>query len=133
MEINWNPSIRQLRTFGLTSLLAMPLAAGLWTCGSVTAVTLAIAVGAAFTAIALSRPQVLRPLLVSIHVATWPLVVIVNELVLLAAFCVVIIPVGLLFRLIRRDALQLKVDRNAATYWQPKKQPAGVRSYFRRW
>jgi hypothetical protein len=60
-------------------------------------------------------------------------VVIVNELVLLAAFCVVIIPVGLLFRLIRRDALQLKVDRNAATYWQPKKQPAGVRSYFRRW
>ena len=32
-----------------------------------------------------------------------------------------------------RDPLQLKIDRDASTYWQPKKQPRDVRSYFRRW
>ena len=133
MEINWKPSIRQLRTFGFTSLLALPLTAGLWTHGSTTAVILAAIAGAAIALIALLRPLSLRPLVVALNIATWPLVTVVHELVLLAAFYGVIVPVGLLFRLIGRDALQLKIDRRAASYWQPKKQPAGARSYFRRW
>ena len=29
MKINWNPSVHQLRTFGLTSLAALPLAVAL--------------------------------------------------------------------------------------------------------
>ena len=45
----------------------------------------------------------------------------------------VVVPVGLAFRLFGRDPLQLKMDRHSSTYWQPKKQPRDVRSYFRRW
>ena len=133
MEINWNPSLRQLRTFGFTSLMTLPLSAGLWTHGSTTPVALAAIVGAALVVIALIRPRVLRPLVVAINVAAWPVVIFVHELVLLVAFCSVIVPVGLLFRLFGRDALQLKIDPSAASYWQPKKRPAGARSYFRRW
>jgi hypothetical protein len=133
MEINWNPSIRQLRSFGCMSFIALPLAAGLWTHGSITAITLAASAGTAFATASLLRPRLLRPLVVALNVLTWPLVLFVNELVLIVAFCGVIVPVGILFRLFRRDALQLKIDRNAASYWQPKKQPADARSYFRRW
>jgi hypothetical protein len=133
MEINWNPSLRQLRMFGCMSLIALPLTAGLWSRGSITAVLLATAVGIAIATISLLRPPVLRPLVVALNVATWPLVLFVHELVLLVAFCGVIVPAGILFRIFRRDALQLKIDRRAASYWQPKKQPAGARSYFRRW
>jgi hypothetical protein len=133
MEINWNPSLRQLRAFGFTSLVALPLATALWTRVSVTQVTFAVAAGAILAVVAFLRPVTLRPFVVAINVATWPLVMAVHELVLIAAYFGVIVPVGLFFRLIGRDAMQLKIDRNAATYWQPKKQPAGVRSYFRRW
>jgi hypothetical protein len=72
-------------------------------------------------------------MVVALNIATWPIVIAVNEIVLLAGFFGVIVPVGLLFRLFGRDALQLKIDRSAASYWQAKKQPAGARSYFRRW
>ncbi len=133
MEINWNPTVRQLRTFGLSSLAALPLATALWSRGSLTAIACAAAGGVVLAALALAWPRSLRPILVAINVATWPLVWIINDLVLLLAFYGVIVPLGLVFRLIGRDALQLKIDRNAESYWQPKEPPAGVRGYFRRW
>ena len=58
---------------------------------------------------------------------------VIHDLVLSLAFFLVVVPVGLVFRLFGRDPLQLKIDRSAGTYWQPKKQPRDVRSYFRRW
>jgi hypothetical protein len=133
MEINWNPSLRQLRTFGLTSLAALPLAAALWTRGALPAIGYAAAAGGALAAVGLLWPRGLRPILVALNVITWPLVFAVHDLVLVVAFYGVIVPVGLAFRLFGRDVLQLKIDRRAATYWQAKRQPADVRSYFRRW
>jgi hypothetical protein len=78
-------------------------------------------------------PRGLCPLVVALNVLAWPLTLLLNDAVLLFAFYLVIVPVGLLFRLVGRDVLQLKIDRGAATYWQPKKRPFDVRSYFRRW
>ena len=123
MEINWNPSIRQLRVFGLTSLAALPLATALWSRGSLTAIGYAAAVGGVLAVIALLRPRGLRPLFVAINVATWPLVMIVHDLILLVAFYGVMVPVGLIFRLIGRDALQLTIDRRATSYWQARSGP----------
>jgi hypothetical protein len=133
MEINWNPSRRQLRTFGLMSLLALPLATALWTRGSLPAIGYAATIGGALAVVGLVWPRGLRPILVAINVITWPLVLVVRDLVLVVAFYGVIVPVGLVCRLFGRDALQLKIDRHAASYWQEKQQPANVRSYFRRW
>ena len=133
MDINFHPSIRQLRTFGLMSLAALPLGAAIWTHGSWTTVGCAAAAGGVLAAVGLAWPQGLRPILVMLNVITWPLVLIVHDMVLIAAFFGVLVPVGFVFRLFGRDPLQLKLDRRAATYWQPKPRPADVRSYFRRW
>jgi hypothetical protein len=133
MELNLHPSIRQLRTFGLTSLVAVPLAAALWSRGSMHAIAYAAAAGAVLASIALVWPRGLQPLLVALNVLTWPLVMIVHDAVLLAAFFGVIVPAGMMMRLFGRDALQLKIDQNAASYWQAKSRPAGAWSYFRRW
>ena len=131
--INWHPDNRQVRTFGLASLPALPLAAALWTRGSPPAIACAAALGGLLTAIAIAWPGGLRPLLVAINVVTAPLALLIHDLVLSLAFFLVVVPVGLLFRLLGRDPLQLKMDRSASTYWQPKQQPRDVRSYFRRW
>ena len=133
IEINWHPDNRQVCSFGLTSLVALPLAAALWTHGSPWAMGYAAAIGGLLAAIGIVWPRGLRPLLVATNVVTAPLAWVVHDLVLSLAFFVVVVPVGLVFRLFGRDPLQLRIDRNASTYWQSKKQPRDVRSYFRRW
>ena len=40
-------------------------------------------------------------------------------------------PFGLAFRVLKRDALGLKIDRNKTTYWEAKKPPTSVASYYR--
>ncbi len=97
------------------------------------AILYAAAIGGLLAAIGIAWPRGLRPLLVAINVVTAPLVLLIHDLVLSLAFFVVVVPVGLIFRLFGRDPLQLKIDRGAGTYWQPKKQPRDVRSYFQRW
>ena len=93
----------------------------------------AAAIGGLLAAIGIVWPRGLRPLLVATNVVTAPLAWAVHDLVLSLAFYVVVVPVGLIFRLFGRDPLQLRIDRNTSTYWQSKKQPRDVRSYFRRW
>ena len=131
--INWHPDNRQVRNFGLASLVALPLAAALWTRGSLPAIAYLAVAGGLLAAMAVAWPRGLRPLVVAINVVTAPLALVIHDLVLSLAFFLVVVPVGLVFRLFGRDPLQLKFDRQASTYWQPKRQPRDVRSYFRRW
>ena len=132
-KIKWHPDNRQVRNFGLASLVALPLATALSIRGSWPAIGYAAAIGGLLAVLGLAWPQGLRPLLVAINVVTAPLALAIHDLVLSLAFFVVIVPVGLLFRLWGRDPLQLRMDRGASTYWQAKKQPRDIRSYFRRW
>lgn len=133
IEINWRPDNRQVRNFGLVSFVALPLAAALWTRGSLPAIVSAVAIGGLLSALGTVWPRALRPLLVAINVVTTPLALVIHDLVLSLAFFVVVVPVGLVFRLCGRDPLQLRIDRSASTYWEPKKRAGDARSYFRRW
>ena len=42
---------------------------------------------------------------------------ITNPIVLTLMYALVIVPIGILMRLARRDPLRLKIDRNTDTYW----------------
>jgi len=92
-----------------------------------------VVIGGLLAAIGFGWPQGLRPLLVAINLVTAPLAVAIHDLVLSLAFFGVVVPVGLVFRLFGRYPLQLKIDRTARSYWETKRQPRDVRSYFRRW
>ncbi len=47
---------------------------------------------------------------------------IVNLVSLLVAFYLVFAPIGFLLRLLRKDLLHQKIDRNAASYWIKRKE-----------
>jgi multisubunit Na+/H+ antiporter MnhG subunit len=53
-----------------------------------------------------------------------------TRLLLTVFFFLVITPVGLIFRLMGRDALHRKLDRQAATYWIPKEYPIQDRTRY---
>jgi hypothetical protein len=55
----------------------------------------------------------------------------VGELAMLLIYFGVFLPIGLLFRAAGRDALQRRFDPSQNSYWQAKKQPHDIASYFR--
>ncbi len=81
--------------------------------------------------IGLLRPAALRPVFVGMMVASFPMNWLVTRLVLAALFYGVFTPLGVIFKLIGRDALTRRLRPDADTYWVPKPAADGVRSYFR--
>ena len=92
---------------------------------SVAAVGLVLAIGVALPA----------PIGPGVH-AAWMrfahVVGLINSTIILSLlFFVIMTPLGLFFRLLGRDALGLRMQReDRPSYWTPKARPAGADSYF---
>ena len=76
-------------------------------------------------------PRVLKPVFVTWLVLAFPIGWAVSRVVLMFLFWIVMTPVALAWRIFGRDALKLRRDPTATTYWTPKERPSGVGSYFR--
>jgi hypothetical protein len=130
VEIIWNPTGRQLRQFAALCAIGLPLVAWL-SGGSALTVGACLAAGVGLAVAGLARPRTLKPLFVALMVLAAPVGMVIGELAMLLAFFAVFVPMGVLSRLFKRDALQRKFDRTAKTYWQAKKRPSGPAGYYR--
>ena len=131
VEMNWNPTDRQLRQFGMISLVALPLLGAFWGWGNVSVIAVTAAIGAVLAIVGWVYPRGLKPVFVGLTLVTIPIGMVVGELAMAVVFFGLIVPIGLVFRLIGRDSLQRKLDRQADSYWQPKKQPRDAAAYLR--
>ena len=131
IEFHWNPTHRQLRQFGLLCVLLLPSVGWLW--GASWQWIAALFGLAVIVAVAgWCRPNLIRPLFIGLTFIAAPIGIIAGEFAMLLIFFGLFLPIGLFFRLVRRDALKIKMDRTRTSYWQSKKQPANVSSYYRR-
>lgn len=127
-----NPSRKQLRQFaGLLPLAALLICwwwpvPGKW---AILAVT--VSMGAAIAG--WLRPTILKPPFVTLSLIALPIGWVVGEFVLLIVYFGLITPIGVIFRLLHRDVLERRIDRQAATYWREKPQSPPPSSYLRRW
>ena len=64
-------------------------------------------------------------------VLAFPIGWTVSQVILLAMFYGLFVPIGLVFRLIGRDPLQRARSSNLESYWSPKSAPADLRRYFK--
>jgi len=76
-------------------------------------------------------PAAIRPIFVAWLIVAFPIGWTVSALTMIAIFLFVMCPIGLLFRLKQRDALELRRQPGRASYWKPKPAPAGPASYLR--
>jgi hypothetical protein len=130
VEINWSPTDRQLRQFGIICLFALPLVGWFWG-GGLTIVGWLGATGLACAFAGLVLPKALKPAFLALMIVATPIGIVIGELAMLLIYAGVFLPIGIVFRCARRDALQLKADRRATTYWRVKSQPGSVTSYYR--
>lgn len=141
IEFNWNPTDRQLRQFGFIALVALPLAGWMlsgrptpetWQTFHTPLLGSLAAAGVLSASLARFWPRALKPAFVLLSLITWPIGLVVSEVIILSIYFFLFTPLALLFRIIGRDALDRRIDRSATeTYWRAKRQPAGPKSYFR--
>lgn len=132
VEVNWTPSARQLRQFGLLCLIAFPLLGWIWSAGSQTMIWL-VGFGFGLAVTGMISPMALKPIFVGLMLIALPIGMVVSEGVMLLIYFGVFLPIGLCFKLVKRDALKRSLDRSCGSYWEVKKAPKDAGSYYRQW
>ena len=79
----------------------------------------------------LLKPQAIRWIFVGLMVVTFPIGWVVSRFVLACLFYGIFTPVGLVFRLMGRDALLRRHRPDVPTYWSAKLAAASPKSYLR--
>lgn len=132
MSVNTQPSERELRTFGVLLPLFV-LLAGLSLGRLLHSIVIrrwAWAVGALIAVVYLALPQVRRRVFVGLSYLTYPIGWIVTQVLLTAIFLLVVTPLGLALRLLRKDPLARRIDPAAGSYWVERSTDTKTNSYF---
>ncbi|MBK8267992.1 MAG: hypothetical protein IPK83_06660 [Planctomycetes bacterium] len=142
MKIDFNPSPKTLRTFGIIGLIFFPVLAY---AASRNALIFAIlpesvnhvlvwfmaALGVYSMLGAVAAPSFLRPLFIGMSYIGVPIGVVVLFTLLAILYYLVITPISLIFKLIGRDAMHRKLEPAATTYWIKRTPTQDVKRYFR--
>lgn len=134
-DINFRPQAKTLRQFAVlwTAFLSV-LAGWQWLAhGRATSAMVLLFAGLGVGAFGLARPAGIRWLFVGLTVATFPIGWLISWLFFAALFYFVFSPLALIFRLVGRDALYRRVDKDAKSYWVEKPKAPDVRRYFRQY
>lgn len=142
VKVNWKPDEKLLKEFSefwliFVGMFLAPLAyfgAGPFRhLGGANAKLAAVLWGLALAGriVGWLRPAWLKGLFVGLTVLALPIGWVVSNLTLMGIYYLVFTPVALVFRLIGRDALERKLDRQAKTYWEEYNPNRGVGRYLR--
>jgi hypothetical protein len=133
IEIQWHPTARQLRVFGVGGLLASVAAAlvlyFVWGTAALWAI-IVLAAGVALCLCSLISPVVTRILYLGLTLVALPIGFVVSFILLAVFYFLLLTPVALVFRLIGRDVLCRRFDAAAESYWVPHKANEDMARYF---
>ena len=82
-----------------------------------------LAVAGVFLVITLIAPQILKPLNIIWFKFGMFLGSIINPVVMLLIYCITIVPIGLILRLVGKDLLLLKFNSSEKSYWISRQPP----------
>ena len=133
MDINWNPDRNELRKFGETSLAMLNVIALIfYWLDRLSAVWSLYLCAAGLVIFILSRTatRLVKPLYLLLYAMALPIGLILTHILMAGFYFIILTPIGLIFRLIRRDPLKRKFNPNAKTYWTPHRTPDSLKRYF---
>jgi hypothetical protein len=132
-DLPFNPSHKVLRQFAVLWLaFFLALGANQWCLKDRPLSGLALAAAAVLVGLpGLFRPALLRWIFVGWMVVVFPIGWLISLLMLAVVYFLVLTPVALFFRLLRRDLLGRKPAPERDSFWEPKQSPRDPRRYFR--
>ena len=137
-EVNWSPSRDELKTFaksliigfpivGVLMLLGFRLMDGHWDPQTPLKVG---GIGAAAGVMFWLIPAIARPFYAVWYAAACCIGIVVANIVLGIVFYVFVTGLALGMKLIGRDPMRRKLDREAKTYWLDAQQPTDPKRYY---
>ena len=135
IEINHNPSSRELRWFGLLLLVFAGVVGALlrWQWDAPAAARVVWGVGAIVGAVHAAIPRARRYLYLGWLYAVFPIGWTVSHLILAMIYYAVFTPIGWGLRLSGHDPMRRTFDRSASTYWTEHRSERDPRRYFRQY
>jgi len=131
LDINWNPSRRELRQFAAIWLPAFAAFAGavVYRSGGVATALVIWTVAGLIAIVGAAAPHRIKPLFVGWMAAAYPIGWTVSHVVLGIVYFVLFTFVGLIMRLFRYDPMDRTAGR--ATYWRSRGERTDPAAYFR--
>ncbi|QDU38262.1 hypothetical protein Mal4_25890 [Maioricimonas rarisocia] len=133
VEINRNPSTKDLRVFAVLQIIFFSVVA--WIVysrtGSTTAAVLIVTISAAVGLFGLVVPSRLRLVYVGWMMAVFPIGWLISHAVLVITYYLVLTPIGLILRMRGYDPLGQKFDPDTATYWNDRPPARDAKDYYR--
>jgi len=134
VRIERHPSRRQLAAFGLAWLVGMAgVGMLLWLRGYPAAAAGAWLAALLVPAAGWAEPEFMRIAYLATAWLALPVSLAVSYLVLALAFYLVLVPIGLMMRLIGYDPMSRPWDRRCESYWVPRKKSRDPARYFRQY
>jgi hypothetical protein len=132
IDINWNPSKRELRQFAAMLLVFMGVVGGvvLYRTGSLQAAAWVWGPALGVGTVGLAAPRAIKYLYVGWICAAFPIGWTISHLLLLLIFYGILTPIGLVMRVLGYDPLRRKSDPAAGTYWVERAQAEDSSRYF---
>ena len=133
IDINWNPSRRELRQFGGLCLVFFGLIAG-YAYYRHDATTVASVLGGLAVVLGTMgavAPAALRPVFVGWMVAAFPIGWTISHLLLGLLYYGILTPIGLILRAVGYDPMNRELDPKASSYWSQREPVEDVGRYFR--
>jgi len=133
IEINRNPSRRQLNQFGLLWLLFLSGLGALsyFKSGNEKAAFIFWGLAIAVPVVGWIFPAFMRLVFLGLSYAAFPIGFVVSHVILAVVYYLVLTPVGLMMRVVGYDPLKRRIERKAETYWDRRPDAPDVSRYFR--
>ena len=133
IEVNWNPTRKELVVFSLTAFAAsLILSIVLYTRHetSLGPCAIIVTVGASIGVSWLVSLKAARMIYCGFVGLTLPIGITLSYTLLFLFYYLLITPLALVFRLGGRDPLNRRFDETASTYWQARQQATSKKRYF---
>jgi hypothetical protein len=133
VEINWQPNRKELRNFGVIALIASVMISLLlcWLRGlGIQWIIIICSIGFIIFLSSIISAGLTRIIYVGLILITLPIGWMVSFILLAIFYFLILMPIGLVFRVMGRDLLCRKFDSTADSYWLPRRSPDGNERYF---
>lgn len=121
---------KELREFGFVIGAALLVLGGVALWRGKGAAPYMLGAGLLFVGLGLAVPAVLKPLQKAWMALGLVLGFFVSRIVLAILFYGVMTPIGFLMRICGKDVLELRIDRDRASYWQIRTASAGSKENY---
>ncbi len=131
-HVNWRPDARELRRFAVAMLIGFTVLGllSVWRAWGITTASVVLWSAGAVLAVAAFIPGLRRVAYLTVYLPTSILGYVISNVILALMFFLIITPLGILLRLMGKDVLQQRRQKNS-TQWTPVKGVKTEDSYYR--